>query len=468
METNAQSTLVLIFQHVDIYYSLLDYYAHESKSATCFNISEYEAVLNHYVDNRIRDKKERLRINASLSLNNLNDCGLLSFVNNQRGIFSIQSGLLQTIQCLDSKRIRELGQPDLDIITAQIQTLFRFFKSSDCDLSTENTETAEHLISLMDIMQDILAKIAHNVRALDGSSKRLSEVLESHDFNKLVATEQVRSAIDEIIKISKRNIQPTLIFLNEKAMVKDSSAMYMIRKMRQQLESTPFIAQHRNISSIEMKLLSYAEVVRDIRQRLYRYVDMDKAQRVLYNRIEERFNKLHNAAVLTMDAKLKGKLLPSTSTLFEDSRVIRGLHNWSRSNLTSPLFQLPKHNERFVLDEYIRAKLERVEALSNNKRKPSAKRQSAKETLIERKRIRDIQKIMSDFDAKASIEDVYMEVHELLCHKMNNYRLSDIYDALPFIDEKWQLKKTLRKNDITYQQHKLSYMIKRLEEKPNE
>ena len=65
-------------------------------------------------------------------------------------------------------------------------------------------------------------------------------------------------------------------------------------------------------------------------------------------------------------------------------------------------------------------------------------------------------------------EDIYLEIHELLCHRMSDYRLSDIYDALPFIDEKWQLKKTLRKNDITYQQHKLSYMIKRLEEKPNE
>ncbi|WP_286271637.1 hypothetical protein [Thalassotalea hakodatensis] len=463
METNAQNTLVLIFQHVEIYFSLLDFYAHESKSATCFRISEYEAVLEHYARTKIEDKKERDRISNSLSLNNLNACSLLSFINEQRGIFAIQSGLLQTIQCLDSKRIRELGQPDLDIITAQIQTLFRFFQSPTCDLHSKNTETAEHLMSLMDIMQDTLAKIAHNVRALDGSSKRLSEILESHDFNKLVATEQVRSAIDEIIQISKRNIQPTLIFLNEKAMVKASSALYMIRKMRQQLENTPFIVQHRNISSIEMKLLSYSEVIRDIRQRLYRYVDMDRQQRELYNRIEERFNELHSAAVLTMDAKLKGKQLSSSSPLFADSRILWGLHNWSRSNLTSALFEFPKNDFKYALDEYIRTKLNRVDALGSNKRKPSAKRQTAKETLRERKRIRIMKDAMTNFEPSEAIEDVYLEIHELLVSSMTDYQLADIYDALPFIDERWKIRKTLKKSEIIYGNHKLSYMIKRLE-----
>lgn len=468
METNAQNTLVLIFQHVGIYYSLLDYYAHESKVATSFRISEYEAVLDNYIKTQVTKDTEKQRVASSLSIANLDACSLLSFVNEQRGIFAIQPGLLQTIQSLESKRIRELGQPDLDVITAKFKPLYAFFNAPACDLSVSTQELEEHLASLMDVMQDTLAKVAHNVRALDGSSKRLSEILESHDFNQLVATEQVRSAIDEIIHISKRNIQPTLTFLNEKAMAPDSSAMYMIRQMRGQLESTVFIVQHRNISSIEMKLLSYAEVIREIRQRLYRYVDMDKTQRALYNQIEEKFNQLHEEAVMKMDAKLKGKQIQPTSPLLTEARALWGMHNWSRSNLVAPLLQMPSQDIYLALNEHIRTKLNQAEALGDQKRKPSTKTESAAVTLQKRKRVKHIKALMQELPLLENKADVYLGIHNLLSEKFSDYRLSDIYDALPFIPSNWTIRKTLVKNEIEFNHQRLTYMTKRLEETEND
>ena len=130
METNAQNTVVTIFQHVGVFYTMLDHYSDQSKTVVGFQISVYESVLQHYLEQNITDRNDRQRIASALDVSNMFECGLLSFINDSQGVFGLQQGLLQTIQGLDSKRIRELGQPDLDIIYAQMRSLYDYFINS--------------------------------------------------------------------------------------------------------------------------------------------------------------------------------------------------------------------------------------------------------------------------------------------------------------------------------------------------
>ncbi|GLW37425.1 hypothetical protein Pcaca04_13610 [Pectobacterium carotovorum subsp. carotovorum] len=462
MQTNAQNTLVMLFQHVDIFFTMLDYHASRHKSVVGFSISSYEATLTSYVEHQVADPNDRRRIISALSIRNLNKCGLLSFINDSKGLFSLQKGLLQTIQNLDSRRIRELGQPDLDIIYAQVRTLYDYFLSKQGAFGHDDPEFLENLAALTDTMQDIFSKIDHNVRALDGSSKRLSEIVDSHDFNQQVPTEQVQKALDEIIRIYRRNIKPTLTFLNEKAMANDASAMYLIRKIRESLEKTTFYKELNNIVTIEMKLLSYVEVINLIRKKLRRYVDMSIAQRKLYDNIEIQFNEINQLVLELLDTRLKGKQLSLGHPIFTPSSIFSGLQSWSRTNLTAPLIELPADFGAGMALEYIRTKLNRADMLGTAKRRSSAN-PHAKESYLRRKHVMRIKKAMASFEDTNAVPDLYLAIHQHLCRTLPEYGLKDIYDALPFVSKRLFKKQTLERREIRYGTKVLSYTVKRLE-----
>ena len=467
METNAQNTVVTIFQHVGIFYTMLDHYSAPSKTVVGFQISVYESVLLHYLAQNITDRNDRQRIASALDVNNMSECGLLSFINDSRGVFGLQQGLLQTIQGLDSKRIRELGQPDLDIIYAQMRSLYDYFITKGGAYDRYDPDFQESMAALMDTLQDILGKVDHNVRALAGSSKRLSEIIDSHDFNKLVMSDQVRNALDEIIRISKRNIEPTLSFLNEKAMAADASAMFLIKKIKESFRRTTFHNELASISAIEMKLLSYSEVIKDIRKRLYRYVEMNRKQRQLYDNIEKQFNALYGKVVSRLDTKLKGKQLQPNDQLFASARMFWGLNNWNRSGLTSSLLELPDAwDDRYVV-EYIRGKQDKADALATLKRSPAKRTESVQSALRKKKRVIRIKKAMEGFNRSSAESDLYKAIHDHLIMNLDDYRLRDIYDALHFAGKGCSIKATLVRKEMIYKSQKLTYMVKQLESPAN-
>uniref|UniRef100_A0A486XIN0 Uncharacterized protein n=1 Tax=Rheinheimera sp. BAL341 TaxID=1708203 RepID=A0A486XIN0_9GAMM len=461
MDTNAQNTLVIIFQHVEIFFTMLDHYTGNSKTVIGFQVSAYENVIESYLNRKELSKQDCQRIRAALSIKNMNECCLLSFVDDQRGQFALQRGLLQTIQNLDSKRIRELGQPDLDSIYEQIKRLYDYFISKAGVYEREDLDFKENLAALMDVLHETLNKIDHNVRALEGSSKRLSEILDSHDFNQMVMNDRVRNALQEVIQISKRNIQPTLIFLNEKIMAAGTSAMKLIREIKECFAKTSFHIEYANISIIEMKLLSYADVISDTRRRMNRYVEMDRKQRELYNNIELRFNELHELVVSRLDSKLTGKRIPADAPIFEPARSFRGLVNWTSSKLTGALIELPNYADEQYVHEYIRSQLDKVDAINSSKRTPVKDPSSAKERFEKKQRIQRIKQVMASFSNQAAEQDLYLAIHHFLEENLKDYKLKDVFDALHFADESKLYKPTLLRGEIIYKSQKLSYLIRR-------
>lgn len=209
MKTNAQNTLAILFQHIDIFFNVIDYYNEQPRNSSGFQIFVYEGILKNYIQQRVPDINDQKRIASALSLHNLNQCRQLAYIDDAKGIFRIKNDLLSVIKNIDSTRLRELGQPDLDVIYSQIRTLYDYFIQQEENYSHYNPEFIEHIDALMDTMQDVFSKIEHNVRALDGSAKRLSEIVDSHDFEKHTPTEQVEKAFKEIAHIYQRNILPT-------------------------------------------------------------------------------------------------------------------------------------------------------------------------------------------------------------------------------------------------------------------
>lgn len=464
MQTNAPITASFIFAHVDIFFELLDSHADESKNnARGFKISTYEFILQKYVAHHTADENDRKRILKTLSLDNLKHCELLAFINPQKGSFNLRKDLLSMIVGFDSKRLRELGQPDLDIIYSQIKTFYDYFQQKNGHFSHLDIEFMENLTALIDTLQEIFAKIQHNVRALEGSSKRLSEIVDSHDLTKIAPTLQLNEAFAEILKIYQRNIMPTLSFLNEQAMAQDSSAMYLIRKIREMLENTTFYEEVSTISTIEMRLLSFTEVISDIRRKLHRYIDMNREQRKLYNAIERQYNELNLLVINELDSKLTGKILPSTHSFFNPSLPIQHLITWSRSLHKKQLMSLPQDGNPSLAYELIRTKLEQVNAFERPKTTPKEiTLEEHRSRLLKRQHVSHIKKLMESFIFPEN-SDLYLAIHEHLIDHLPDYRLQDIYDAKAFIPKDKNIITHLQRNTIEYRQQALSYPIKSLQ-----
>lgn len=464
MKTNAQNTLAILFQHIDIFFNIIDHYNSESKSISGFQISVYEHVLQNYTQQRISDINDQKRVLSVLSLHNLNQCKLLAYIDDAKGIFRIQNDLLSVIKNIDSTRLRELGQPDLDAIYAQIRTQYDFFVQQQENYSHYDPEFMEHIDALMDILQDVFSKIEHNVRALDGSAKRLSEIVDSHDFEKHTPTEQVEKAFEEITRIYQRNILPTLNFLNEKAMAKDSSAIYLIRKIREKLSQARFYEEASTILIIEIRLLSFIEIISDVRRKLHRYIEMNKKQRALYNAVEQHYNELNSLVINLLDSKLTGKILSHQHEFFHPAKIFNQLTSWSRTNLTKQLIRLPNNFNVQEAYEHIRSKLDNAETFNSKKHIPTNKVRDVKEHILKRKRVERIKRLMCSFQ-NIDCDDLYFEIHHYLSDKLEQYALKDIYDARAFLPEKYTIITTLQRGTILYNQQKLSYPIKKLVEK---
>ncbi|MHC5226351.1 hypothetical protein [Ignatzschineria sp. LJL83] len=466
MKTNPQNTLVILFQHVDIFFNIIDYYNERSPNISDFQISVYESILQNYIRQKVADENDKKRIIAALSLHNLNQCDFLAYINDAQGVFNIQNDLLSVIRNMDSKRMRELGQPDLDVIYAQIKTIYDHFSQHQHYFSSidPSPEFIENLTALIDTMQNIFSKIEHNVRALEGSAKRLSDIVDSHNFEQQTPTEQVKKSLKEITKIYQRNIQPTLAFLNEDAMTKDSSAMYLIRKIREMLSGFQLYEETRTIYIIEMRLLSFTEIITDIRRKLHRYIEMDQKQRQLYNAIEQQYNELSALVLQLLDSKLTGKTLSSQHEFFYPSKIFNQLTNWTRINFTSSLIELPHNLNTEEVDEYIRSKLNNAEALKSKKRRPIKKNIDFKQHLQKRRRVEKIKLLMQSFPEK-EFKDLYFAIHQHLSNNLEQYSLKDIYDARAFLSKNLLITTTLKQGSIQYNHQELRYPIKKLTKK---
>ena len=243
-------------------------------------------------------------------------------------------------------------------------------------------------------------------------------------------------------------------------MTSDSSAMLLIRNIRERFQSDGFHRESSDIATIEMKLLSYAEVIMATRRRMNQYVEMGRSHRELYNRIEHKFNKLYELVVQRLDSKLTGKKIPADAPFFDEARSFRGLASWTSTNLVVGLIEMPERDCNDHLDEYLREQFDEAEAIKSKKRTPRKTGLSAKERLAKSIRIEQIKKVMDNFIQDGRRDDLYLDLHGHLVANMPTYELKDIFDAMHFVSRKGLINPTTQRAVITHNSQTLTYLIR--------
>lgn len=465
MITNPQNTMMFIYKHIEPFYFMLDQLGRQIDSLD-FPISAYERALGEYV-RTLNDPAERTNVRRGLSVSNLNDCGFLTYVDTSRGAFNLQPFILDGIRSIESHRIRELGQPDLDFIHGQFLTVYRYFMSEQCTWYSDDVGWQEHLTTLIEVLHETLARIDRNVRALDGSANHLANILEQHNNDLMLPTEKVRKALLEVQHIYDRNIIPTLTFLTINAQVGEHSIMYLIKRIHERFRDTRFYKETQIISTVEMRLLSYSQEVSKIKKRMHHFLLMDQSQRALFEAVERRFNTLKNLCVDSLDERINNRNIDYADPFFDPSRRLEGMTRWvanTRSYRTH--IEWPDADVRGLTLEHIRIRQTEAEAIKAVSTKTlHVKQRITEHERAQRKHIDKIIEVMKSFVAETETVDAYLAVHTHLVYGLEGYQLPDLYDALAMIDDGYTLVPCFRRATLQHEDYKLTYMINKLEPK---
>jgi len=460
LHSKPETTAVFIFQHVDIFYNLIDKYSVSKGAVLDFSISAFEAELLAQLEAKKLKPADSRRVMEVLDLDNLNACGMLAFIDHRRGCFQLQPSLLEVIQNLDSKRIRELGQPDLDAIYSEVHRTYAYFTSVNCRWYHGDTRFSEHLDSLFATLQGTLGKIDRNVRALEGSLKRLSLIVDDHEFGLMRPTDQVRTALEEIYKIYERNVIPTLRFLDEKAMAKNASAMYLIGQIVSRFKDRhTFARECQHLLAIESQLLSYSEPVSKVRAALQKYLAMDAETRKRLDHIEAHYNQLRDKAMAIRDGRQNFTTLSVTDPVFSPASILAGYSAKDRRLQRKALLNFADCDSRALADEHLRCVQADYKTFNDNKR--DARELEAKaDTSRDRLQVLRIQAAMDSFQPSLPLLDLYADLHQHLLQHVDDYRLSDLMDAQAFVEDV-KHRIIYRKSSLEYRGERLEYLIRR-------
>ena len=464
-------TLMAILEHKSLFFQLMDYVQHSLNNPSVeFTVSDYQKLLAHRVEGLM--DKERRKLLDALSLDNLNQNGLLSYLDRRSGRFRLQQFVLDMLRHLDNKRLRELSSAELNQLLKQLEECERQLSDSSILWLEDNPDYQEMVESAHNTLNEVNSRLQSNVRALKGQAAHLAELVDRQDYSRMERSEQVGFALNEILRIHERHVTPMLQFLDERLDISrpvssralfsknvlygSQSPMALVQKIIQRFYEHRKGEHVTRLQRIQFHILHLGEDVAAIAKSLETYVRYAQQERLRYNRTEALYNQLLDAAREKQQGQLRDFLLKPEHEVFDASRVFGNFKNFSRT-MTSNI-NWPAEQGTDALDEVLRVRLEKAPKMSQDNLSAPGKPRS-KEELLKRSTINRIMKAMASFDYSQQSGDIYRALHNYLLDFMPNYSLPNLVDALPFLSAhgKVELVSPPRFQRLIYQGKQLDY-----------
>ena len=466
MRVNSDLTLITILEQKSLFFQLMDFVQQDLNNPSLeFIISDYQQLLASTADKlKVADRR---RLLDTLGLENLEQNGLLNYLDRRSGRFRLQQFILDMLCHLDSKRLRELSSAELNQLLKQLEECERQVSNSSTVWLDDNPDFKEMVQSVFNTLNEVNSRLKSNVRALKGQASHLSELVDRKDYTRMERSEQVGFALSEILRIHERNVTPMLQFLDEGLDIKGSSTelhgsrfspMALVQKIIVRFYDNGKGAHVTRLQRIQIHILRLGEDVSGIAKSLETYVRYAQQERQRYNRSEELYNVLLNAARDKQQGQQRDFLLKPEHPAFDKARIFGGFKNFSRT-LTSNI-NWPVEAGQDALNEVLRVRLESAPKVIQNEgilAKPRTKEELLKRTTINR-----IMKTMKGFDYQQQSDDAYGELHQYLCRFMPSYSLPDLVDALAFFSAHGQLDivSPPQYEQLTYQGKQLTYRVR--------
>jgi hypothetical protein len=434
MIVNAEFATISMIENKGLFLDLIDYMDKVGEGEEV-RIAMYQHKLTELMDrvgplNKDRPAKDvppaRRKLEAALSIENLERVGLVIHVDNARGVMVFAPFIIEMFRHFDGARLRKLNSADYEIIRASFNRLYGIFAGMQ-SFSDGDLDFKEQVEALRKEIRSALSKMNDCVSALQSRLTRLGEIVDQMRYDDIDEVSAAKEALGEINSIYLRNILPALEFLAENTdlkegkpalqaltMIGDHLAQYGHRRLATSI--------YYNIEAIR----SYRYDIDVIRGSLMRYVQQNATHRLAYDKIEQAWNILHGAVQNLHDGTLKGNQLPSSDDVFNNRPTFNGL----RFRRFDSKVEWPERNHCLLLTEHLRTELPNVQV-------PVAVPQIVKPTQLsslglkreEDERLFSISRLVSGWELRPC-DDLHEELNYYLSSHLDPYGLNDLLVGL--------------------------------------
>lgn len=410
MHISLDRTLILLIDHKDIMFRLIDYmdqFKRKDLPAEVFYNSINAKITS------LTSGKEVERLREAFDLNNFLKTGIVSEFNKSRGTIAFQPAIIEIFRLFDKERIRGMKKAEFENI--RIQLLNELQQHQDVSFDRDNIQFLEQRDHLFDLLRQINSQIQNNTSHLEHEADRLSKRLDGDgDILTLDESRQYREMLEQVKQVYNREIIPTLEFLNEKEYSKTRPPLTLIDDIRKLYDSRGFEDDSYYIDQYKLSILSHYKVVEKVKQALQRYVQQEREHRLAYNAIEQAYLKLQELAKSSFTENLKEKYI-FKSIEQQEAIYFEGLK--SHANAQETRIEWLDRNHVIYFNEYLIAKNahKRSETSATVTTFSDKKTDNNQHNSIKRK----IKALIENAHTSPPIEDIYLFIHNLLAEGLD-------------------------------------------------
>lgn len=414
MNVALDRTLILLIEHKDMMFQLIDYMDQNQRKdiPTQVFINSMLAKLDG-----LNSKKEADRLREAFDLDNLIKTGIIFEANKSRGTIALQPAVLDIFRLFDKERVRGLSSADLENIRVQLEGAYQRLES--LSFAGDNIDFLEQHDQLFDLLRRINSQIQSNTDHLQFEADRLSQRLD-HDQALLSLNEsrQHREILAQVKKIYDREIIPTLEFVNSREYSKTKAPLTVIDDISRLYDIRGYEDDSYYIDQYKLSILSHYKAVEKVKQALQRYLHQERRHRLTYNAIEQAYLNLQTLAQSTFTESLKEKYI--FKSLDSEDLYFHGLKTHAAGQ--EARIEWHDRNHLIYFNEYLINQNARKRSDSSAEIKTfNNRQQNDRHNAIKRR----IEQLVKRSDIKPPVDDLYVVIHNLLAEQLQqDYQLN--------------------------------------------
>lgn len=417
-------TLIAMIEHKEVFLQLIDHIDQQDGPREV-PISLYHHLVRVMLEQQTEVEQKRLQ--AVFDLDNLRRADLVVEIDPNRAIFVLAPFVIDMFRHFDRRRLRELSSAQLEDLRCRLNASLEALQRTP--LQPGERPFDEQLELLREHIRYTQAKMRDNVNSLQGQAERLAEQVEVMEPSDLAQSRQAGEALDQIDRIYRHHVLPTLEFLNEQEALKEGRpALTALRETADLLETAglPQIGQQMRYAAGSIR--SHAKAVEKIRRSLERYVRQNARQRLQYDAIETAFNELLQAARSLQDGSFRNNQLRADDPVFRYGQLFSGL----RGVRYGACLEWHGQDQRLHFEEFLRVRMEQLRQRNSESRVVTLEPGQEEQALERQRQYRkeQIRQRVSRWSPPPGCHDLHQALHEHLQQALPDYRLVDLLEAM--------------------------------------
>lgn len=413
MNVALDRTLILLIEHKDMMFKLIDYMDKNQRKDLPAEVF-FNSI--HVKLGSMSSKKEKYRLNDAFELDNLIKTGIVSEFNKSRGTIAFQPAVLDIFRMFDKERVRGLRSADLENIRIQLENAYDRLKT--LNFADDNIAFLEQHDHLFDLLRRINSQIQNNTAHLQYETDRLSKRLDhNQEMLSLDESRQQREMLVQVKKIYDREIIPTLEFLNVREYSKTKAPLTIIDDIVKLYDIRGYEDDSYYIDQYKLSVLSHYKAVEKVKQTLQRYLHQERRHRLTYDAIEKAYLNLQALAQSTFTESLKDKYI--FKAMEQETLYFQGLKTHSSGQ--EACIEWHERNHSVYFNEYLINQNARKRSDSSAEIKTFNKKpQNDPGNAVKRR----VKQLVERCDIEPPIDDLYVVMHQLLLENLpQDYQL---------------------------------------------